>query len=158
MFIFNVFPIWGALLIIVVGVITYLIAIRTGDGFNEPITPTIVAVLTSFLGILLFTLSPLSEVTVSNPQEKPWNTIQSGVNKEELNKIIAKTIDADKAAISVDESKDVIGDMADGGIFEFTAIDEGSTQHGSFYFTDDSLEIVLQGEKTDVQEFSIRTK
>lgn len=158
MFIFNVFPIWGALLIVVVSGIVYLIARWTGGPLGEPEVPALFAAALTLLGVFIFSMSPLSAVTTSSPHGKPWNTMQSEVNKEELNKVIAETVGSDKVAVSVHESKNAIGDMADGDIFEFTAIDEGLTQHGSFYFTEDSLEIVLQDEQTDVQEFSVSTK
>lgn len=158
MFIVNVFPVWGVLLIVVVSGIVYLIARWAGGPYGEPGLPAISATALSYLGVFIFSLSPLSAVTTSSPHGGPWNTVKLEVNKEELNKIIAETVGSDKVAISVDESKDVIGDMADGDIFEFTAIDEGLTQHGSFYFTEDSLEIVLQNEQTDVQEFSVSIK
>ena len=158
MFIFNVFPIWGALLILVVSGIVYLIARWVEGPLGEPGLPAIFAAALTLFGVFIFSMSPLSAVNTSSPHGKPWNTVQSEVNKEELNKTIAETIGSDKVAIFVDESENVIGNMADGDIFEFTAIDEGVTQHGSFYFTEDSLEIVLQDEQTDVQEFSVSTK
>ena len=165
MFVFNVSPIWGAVLIVVATVLVYVIARLTWGPLGEPGLPAAFAFALTLLGVFIFSISPLSVVTTSNPHEKPWNTFQSQVDKEELNKTIAETIGSDKVAISVDEKKNIIGekkniigDMADGDIFEFTAIDEGLTQHGSFYFTEDSLEIVLQGEQTDVQEFSVSTK
>lgn len=165
MFIASVFPNWGfvaaGILAIIVFVVALIIVVRDGEGVLSGIGYGIFSSIVS-IGFVILTflmvLSPFAEQTFSNPHNEPRFSAFVSVNKESLNDTIAETIGADKVSINVKSTRShTVELMKEGDIFDFTAIDEGSKINGSFYFTEDSLEIIVEDEQQVKQEYSINT-
>lgn len=163
MFTASVLPFWGLIAIgvlaVIVFVVVFIVSVIDGEGILRGIGYSIFSSigLISFV-CLAFLMVPFSKQTFSNPHNKPSFSEFERVNREGLNDTIAETIDADKVSVDVEDTRShTVQLMSEGDIFDFTAIDEGAKINGSFYFTEDSLEIIVENSEQVKQEYSINT-
>lgn len=159
MFIAETFPLWG---ILVAGVVFVIVLVFSSRSIYDTYA---FSVLVAFAYSQLFSLfligavlyfPALGEKTFSNPAQRPPLSIKTFVNKEEMNAKIAETIGIDKVSMKVDDGGSwTVNSLGQGDIFSFTAIDNGSKINGSFYFNDDTMEIIVEDAEQVKQEFSV---
>lgn len=84
---------------------------------------------------------------------KPLNNKSTG---KKLSDTVDVYIGVDKVSVEVDGGGSrAVKSLGQGDIFDFTAIDNGSKINGSFYFTDDTMEIIVEDAEQVKQEFSV---
>lgn len=166
MFIASIFPVWAIVGTCIVALIAFIgmtwAALADYAGVVASVGAGFLSSLVSMaLGFLIFAMvaTHFSQQTFSNPHNEPNRTIETKINKEVLNNTIAETIEADKVSIDLNDRNATrsMRNIKEGDIFDFKAIDDGSKINGSFYFTEDSLEIIVEDEQQVKQEYSINT-
>lgn len=158
MFIAETFPLWGIFVIgavFVVALVFLLKVVKEGYGsFIVALGSS--ALVFIILLIALLAVPGLGEKAFSNPDQRPSLSINAYVNKEEMNAKIAETIGVEKVSADVGDGDSLtVKSLGQGDIFDFTAIDNGSKINGSFYFTDDTMEIIVEDAEQVKQEFSV---
>lgn len=159
-------PVWGYIivaiftLIICLSITAFFLITHWEDLFISTLGGFSIGLLLSFfvLSIFNWTFPSYTEQTFSNPHNQTKLSLFVSLDKDEMNNTIAETIEADKVVIEPDSNMEVVRDMKNGEIFDFVAIDDGSKINGSFYFTEDSLEIIVENEQQVKKEYSINTK
>lgn len=166
MFIASTFPVWAIVATCIVALIAFIgmtwVALEDDAGVVLSVGAGLLSSIVSMaIGFLIFAMiaTDYSQQTFSNPHNEPNRTIDTKINKEVLNNTIAETIEADKVSIDLNDRSAArsMSNIKEGDIFDFTAIDDGSKINGSFYFTEDSLEIIVENEQQVKQEYSINT-
>lgn len=78
-------------------------------------------------------------------------------DKEEINKFIKEALDVDAVSVKINDERGskIVKDARSGEIFEFTGIDDGSKIDGSFYFTEETMEIIVESEEEIKEQFSV---
>ena len=111
-----------------------------------------------WITLMLGSLIPAT-TSYSNPYYEPAGISISAkdkgkADKEEINKFIKETLDVDAVSVKIN---DEIGskDARSGEIFEFTGIDDGSKIDGSFYFTEKTMEIIVESKEEIKEQFSV---
>ena len=158
MFIAETFPLWGFLVAGVVAVLLFLIAFVNNEGFGISVFAGFVSYLVAcvILQLTILTVPVFGEKTFSNPSQRPSLSTIASVDKDEVNAKIAETIGIDKVSADVgDGDNRTVKSLGRGDIFDFVAIDDGSKINGSFYFTDDTMEIIVEDAEQVKQEFSV---
>ena len=166
MFIASIFHVWAIVATCIVALIAFIgmtwVSLEDEVGVVLSVGAGLLSSIVSMaIGFLIFAMvaTHYSQQTFSNPHNEPNRTIDTKINKEVLNNTIAETIEADKVSIDLNNrsAARIMRDVKEGDIFDFTAIDDGSKINGSFYFTEDSLEIIVENEQQVKQEYSINT-
>lgn len=162
MFIASIFPLWAligtSIIVLIFFIVVSCIAIRDNSGVADSIAiGSISSIVFMLIVLFIFAAVPVSQQTFSNPHNEPNLIIYSKINKEVFNNTIAETIGADKVSIDLNDTRSPVRSMKEGNIFNFTAFDDGSKINGSFYFTEDSLEIIVENEQQVGQKYSINT-
>lgn len=158
MFIAETFPLWGFLVAGVVAVLIFLIAFLDKEGIVPSILVGVASYLVAcvILQIAILAVPVFGEETFSNPAQRPSLSLVASVDKDEMNAKIAETIGVNKVSADVGNGDSrTVKSMGQGDIFDFVAIDNGSKINGSFYFTDDTMEIIVEDAEQVKQEFSV---
>jgi len=159
MFIAEVYPIWGFVIAVVAFFIGFLLSFFfsiyrsfVSSFFNGLMALAVASVFVVFIVIV----APIENESFTNPNERPSLSMFAYVNKEKMNDTIAESINVEKVSVDMgDGDSRVVKSMGEGDIFDFTGIDNGSKIEGSLYFTDDSVEIIVESKENIKEEFSI---
>lgn len=156
MFVVEVTPTWGWIVLAVSAALLLLCLISSFFFDNSFLA---VLYFGSLIALLVFLTSP-TPVEFSNPHKEPSGISifsESEANKAEIGKFIEESIGIEKASVRTNggDNIDFFEDALNGEIFEFTAIDDDSKIDGSFYFTEDTMTIIVEDAEQVKQEFSV---
>ena len=173
MFIVEFFPAWIGLLIaalfaiavlfFVVLIISLKIHKKQKDMTKGETAYSIIVVLSFVFAALLSIVghgNPVVE-TFDNPYSaneaaddgRRANLVST--KTEEVEKKISQSLDVDKVEV---ESKAEVGhNIINGNMTDFVAVEDGKIIDGKFYFTENTLEILVSGENDVIEHVSIST-
>lgn len=179
MYEFSSFPLWAFGLTLFVGligiIIPLLIMMPFEDKLGMLIAPFAAAIGVVFLGGSVLGGNALwqEDVVTDNPatvshlldDEQSKNNLLSAFNidSDSLENLIAKEINASKVSIGdLDDPKGLLSGhnsftkkAAAGKLIPFTAIKDGSSVMGTFYYKDDSMVIIVNSEIENVEEIIV---
>lgn len=175
MFIVEFFPVWMKFLAMVLLAIFVLFALILIISFSlhkkrEEITKSENVSLVMFfssailMGVFFVAghLNPAVE-TFDNPYSareaadddgRRANLIDTKI--DEVEKKISQSLDVDK--VEVDSTTEVRINVSNGNMTDFVAVEDGKIIDGKFYFTENTLEILVSGENDIIEHVSISTE
>lgn len=128
---------------------------RTKNNVSMTLCFVVIAVNVVGLGFTFNQIGSIPE-TYNNPHsvnEEQRSDLK--LSTSEVEKTIAEALKIDKAEV---EATNEVGRKAQrGDMVDFVAVEEGKLIDGKFYFTEDSLEILVSGETDIVEHVSIST-
>lgn len=175
MFIVEFFPAWIGLLIMALCVISILIGVviaisltthkKQKDMTKSENACLVIFVSSAILADILFAAGHINPVveTFDNPysaneaaDDKGMRTNSVNTEIDEVEKKISESLDVDK--VEVDSKAEVRHNIINGDMTDFVAVEDGKIIDGKFYFTENTLEILVSGENDVIEHVSISTE
>lgn len=175
MIIVEFFPAWMGLLIMALCVISILFGIviaisltihkKQKDMTKSENAFLVVFVSSAILAGILFAAGHINPVveTFDNPYSANEAADDDGrranllsVKTEEIEKKISQSLDVDK--VEMKPKAEVRHNVINGDMTDFVAVEDGKIIDGKFYFTENTLEILVSGENDVIEHVSISTE
>lgn len=178
MYEFSSFPLWAFGLTLFVGLIGIIISLLIMKPFEDKLG-ILTAPFAAAIGVVFLVGSALGgnalwqeDIVTDNPATinhllqdggKSKMLSEFNIDSDSLENLIAKEINASKVSVDdLDETKGLLSGhnsftkkAAAGKLISFTAIKDGSSVVGTFYYEDDSMVIIVNSEVENVDEIVV---